>query len=52
MKPIRPSIPPAIFNRWKDTAERLGWGRRNARNKLLTFWMDYTDANPEIFRKR
>lgn len=52
MKPIRPSLPPALFNRWKALAEQLGYGRRNARNKLLALWMDYTDAHPALFRRR
>ena len=52
MKYIRPAIPPAIFNRWKEQAARLGWGKRNARNKLIELWMDYTDAHPDLFRKR
>ena len=52
MNPIRPSVPPALFNRWKKLAEELGYGRRNARNKLLKLWMDYTDAHHDLFRKR
>ena len=52
MKPIRPSIKPATFKRWKALAEKLGWGLRGGREKLLDLWMDYTDAHPDLFRKR
>lgn len=45
------------FRHWfkgfpNEPAERLGWGRRDARKKLLEFLLDYADAHPELFRKR
>lgn len=52
MKPVRPSIKPDRFARWKALAVKLGWGKRGGREKLMDAWMDHTDAYPDLFRKR
>ena len=52
MNPVSPSIKPARFDHWKQTAARLSWGLRGGREKILDLWMDYSDAHPDHFRKR
>jgi len=52
MNPIRPSIPPALFAYWKQTAQQLGYGVRGARLKLLQVLLDYTNEHPLSFRRR
>ncbi len=52
MKYARPPFPHSLFAKFTSLANKLGWGKRGDRWKMLERIFEYVEKHPNLFRKR